>query len=212
MISAALFFGGGVCASAQEADPKVDSESQKFRELLVNLEEKGREVQRLREQIRIASGEDREALARLAAATAEEVVADLKSLSADVVKREKSGSDVGSDREVVTGIYSKVSDFERDVIDRQRELLDRLRKEREEAPPEDLPDLEKRIIGVNNRLDTALEILVDQVEQREAFGIESSSELDYLEGILADRSKLLMGRIELARESVAAGEGRPGQR
>ncbi len=190
--------------SAQNADMGNDKKVIEFQELLQNIKEKGQEFTKLREEIGNATGEDQEALGKVAAELAQELVADVEALSGNVVAREKDGQDVGADRETVSEMYERVSEFFRDVISNQNEQLSSLRKERETATPEDLPEISKRLIEVNGRFDNTLKILVEQIGRREAFGLKSATEKTFLEEVLAERAELLTGRIELAREDMSA--------
>ncbi len=207
-VAAVLAFGFTLPSHAQNTASGDSKKSVEFQELSKNFEEKGREFVELRSEIQNATGEDQEALGRLAADLAEEIVVDVEALSSNVMAREKDGLDVGADREAVTEIYQKVSEFFREVIGGQNDQLVSLRKEREAAVVEDVPEISKQLIEVNARLDEALVILVDQVAKREAFGLDSATERAFLDEVLSERAELLAGRVELAREDIAALERR----
>jgi small conductance mechanosensitive channel len=100
-------------------------------------------------------------------------------------------------------LFQQVSDFFRDAIDAMNAKLTNLRKQRGEAPAEELSQIEDELVTFNLRLEDSLEILLKEIENREAFGLDSTAEREFLSEALADRAELLVGRIELARENEA---------
>ncbi len=197
----------GLCAplGAQEkqgeasvAENKLLDESQ---ELFQEIAEKIQEFDRVQAEIAAAEGEDKEALQKIAAELVIDYVKDVHELSANVIAREDDGQDIGDDREKVTEMFEQISGFFRKTIDGMKEKLTELRKGRSEVPPEELSQIEDRLVTLNQRLEDALGILLKEIEKREAFGLESTTERKYLSEVLTDRAKLLTGRIELAREN-----------
>ena len=105
-------------------------------------------------------------------------------------------------------MLERVSRLVRDAIDRLEAEMGELGALRDDASPEERVEIEERMIAVDAKLNRALEILVEQVEVMDSFGLDSGDDKELLEAFLTDRATLLAGRIELTREGLAVVERR----
>jgi len=178
------------------------------RELFQAIEEKRQEYDRIVGEIAAATGEDKRAFEKRASELAVDLVDDVNAIAANVVAREEKGQNVSADRERVADMLERVSRFVHDAIGRLDAEMGELGKQYEAAAPEDLVEIEDQLVVVDERINRTLDTLVGQVEVMDTFGLDTGADREFLGTFLSERAALLAGRIELAREDLAAIERR----
>ncbi len=186
-------------ATEEASDNKLLTQS---RELFQSIDEGKEELNRLRLEIDAASGGDREALEERASGVIESLIRDLTVLSTNVIAREEDGQDAARDRQQVEEMLQRVGEYFHERIDTLNTELADLRNQRDEATPEELAEIEDRIVDDNNRLDQSLQQLLEKTDEMESFGLDATNEKVFLEEELLERAELLIGRIELARNEL----------
>jgi small conductance mechanosensitive channel len=207
---------GAAPAICQEQEVEVDQGPQgsdlqvEAQELLRALHDKSEEFAGLRELMADSSGDDARALRKRGGELIEEALADLELLADNVVTREQVGEDASEDRERVSAMMRRGWVFFRDLIERDVSELKELRRSKDEAPPEDLADLDNRIALAEGRFDRVLENSNKLVATMEDFGLTCSEERTFLGDQLSRRAELLAGRILVAKDEIRRLEKRLG--
>jgi small conductance mechanosensitive channel len=213
LLIAFLWASGALCSldaqqgseSAVTAEDPLLLESQ---ELFKAIDEKKQEYDRIEGEITAASGDDKKAFEKRASELAVDLVDDVQKLAAIVVAREEEGQDASADRERVAEMLQRVSRFVRDAIGRLEAEMGELAEQHEAAAPEDAVEIEDQFFAVDAQLNRTLEMLLEQIEVMDAFGLDTGTAREFLESFLVERAALLAGRIDLSGEDLAALERR----
>jgi small conductance mechanosensitive channel len=210
LVLASLGLVSGVCAQEEpaatvEAGNELET---KARELAASLDEKQQELDRLSEQLRTATGDDRTALRERALELVEEFMLGLGDLAANVIEREAQGSDAADDRARVTEISTRALGVLRASIETTQKDLKRLRASVDTATPEELGSIAKELVLANSWLDRTLDMLVKITLEMGEFGLDVTTERQFLADNLTQRAELLAGRIMLTKEAKVKIEGR----
>ncbi len=203
---------GAIPALAQESpvEPELPVESVPLKngaegeaqELFAAIEEKSEEFKGLQELVTGASSEDVKALKKRAAEIVDVVLSDLERLAVNVVERERDGLDASIDRERVSEMMRRLAGFLQDVVVRDEAELSELRKARDDATPEELVDLNRKIATASTRFDRTLEVMLDEVFAMEGFGLACDEERAFLVEHLSRRAELVAGRILVGAEEI----------
>jgi small conductance mechanosensitive channel len=202
-VAVLLAVGTPLPTRAQESQPVNESQ-----ELFRTIEERLAEYRTVEQDVASASGQDKEALEVRASELAGALIEDVQTVAAVIVAREEKGEDASADRDRVTEMLEGVSRYIRDAIGRLDAEMEEIGKRREGASPEDLVEIEDRLVVLEQRLNRDLEMLLDHVAVIESFGLDTESDMEFLETRLNERAALLAGRIELVREDLNALEVR----
>jgi small conductance mechanosensitive channel len=213
LLVAVVLVSGALCSldAQQGSEPAATAEDPlliEFRELSKALEEKKQEYDRIEGEITSAAGRDKKAFEKRASELAVGLVDDVQKLAANVVAREEEGQDASGDRERVAEMLQRVSRSARDAIGRLEAEMGELREQHEAAAPEDAVEIEDQFVAVDAQLNRTLEMLLEQIEVMDAFGLDTGTAREFLEPFLVERAALQAGRIELTREDLTALERR----
>ncbi len=214
VVSIIVVFGSGATTPAHSQDKThqaVDEGGELetiARELSSAIAEKDEEINRLRDQIAAATGDDQKALRERGYEVVGEYMTDLEALVANAIEREASGLDVADDRAALTTALEQTSQMLQRVINETQAELEKLRSSREDASAEEIEKTGRTVIVSNGWLDRTLDMLLELSENMEKFGIDPATEREFLTGHLTDRAELVAGRIMLTQERIAKVKGR----
>ncbi len=214
VVSIIVVFGPGATTPAHSQDKThqaVDEGGELetiARELSSAIAEKDEEINRLRDQIAAATGDDQKALRERGYEVVGEYMTDLEALVANAIEREASGLDVADDRAALTTALEQTSQMLQRVINETQAELEKLRSSREDASAEEIEKTGRTVIVSNGWLDRTLDMLLELTENMEKFGIDPATEREFLTGHLTDRAELVAGRIMLTQERIAKVKGR----
>ncbi len=214
VVSIIVVFGPGATTPAHSQDKThqaVDEGGELetiARELSSAIAEKDEEINRLRDQIAAATGDDQKALRERGYEVVGEYMTDLEALVANAIEREASGLDVADDRAALTTALEQTSQMLQRVINETQAELEKLRSSREDASAEETEKTGRTVIVSNGWLDRTLDMLLELTENMEKFGIDPATEREFLTGHLTDRAELVAGRIMLTQERIAKVKGR----
>lgn len=214
VVSIIVVFGSGATTPAHSQDKThqaVDEGGELetiARELSSAIAEKDEEINRLRDQIAAATGDDQKALRERGYEVVGEYMTDLEALVANAIEREASGLDVADDRAALTTALEQTSQMLQRVINETQAELEKLRSSREDASAEEIEKTGRTVIVSNGWLDRTLDMLLELTENMEKFGIDPATEREFLTGHLTDRAELVAGRIMLTQERIAKVKGR----
>ena len=214
VVSIIVVFGSGATTPAHSQDKThqaVDEGGELetiARELSSAIAEKDEEINRLRDQIAAATGDDQKALRERGYEVVGEYMTDLEALVANAIEREASGLDVADDRAALTTALEQTSQMLQRVINETQAELEKLRSSREDASAEEIEKTGRTVIVSNGWLDRTLDMLLELTENMEKFGIDPATEREFLTGHLTDRAELVAGRIMLTQERIAKAKGR----
>jgi small conductance mechanosensitive channel len=120
----------------------------------------------------------------------------LQALVKSINDLESAGQDTRGSREVAAGYTRQVSVWLKDDISDSLKVLARLDEQVKTAPESDVVELRQQIATERRAVDEELAALLENSDRMELLGLDSTSDLKYLDDTLLQRADNLVARLQ----------------
>ncbi len=170
--------------------------------LVANIEETEKETAGLQSKLASANGEDRQILQKQIMDRQIQIISDVYSLSANILKQEEKGLDASAFRQKAESRLKKISPTIKQYAEDLRKTIAKEREKRESLAPEELVAFEENLSKESAKLDELYKALCDNVDQMKTMGLDPSKEASYLSERLSGRAEILAGQVKLTLEKI----------
>ncbi len=139
---------------------------------------------------------------------------ELEELVNNIIELESAGRETGEVRKLAAASAVQVSYWLKAEINDSLKLLESLDEKVKTAAESDLPDLRQQVASERKAVDKALAALLENTDLLEQLGLDSKSDLTYLDKTLGQRAENLAARLQyfieqrdgLRKQTIGASE------
>ncbi len=175
--------------------------------LVAKIQKDREKFGKLKADLRKATGEEREVLAKQLHDRQMEMVSDVYALSDNVLQQEKKGLDASAFRRKTELWLKTISPRLIQYAEGARKSISKLRKEEKSVASEKRVALEEKLAAQNARLNGLYKAICDHIDRLKAMGLDASKETSYLTERLSKRAEILAGQIKLTLEQIKNAKG-----
>jgi small conductance mechanosensitive channel len=181
---------------AEAEGPTLADEAER---LLVRLDKRLQEIREWTELQGGYHGDDRRAIDLELTDKRLLALSDLHLLAANVVAQEAQGLDAAAVRGRIEPMMRELPQQIRAHAEDASARASELRSRRDEAAPEELLELEQRIVEEDGRVNQIAQLYVDHLGAMESMGLDASDDRQWLLDAASKRAEFLARRIEASR-------------